>query len=122
MRRDYVDFSYIPEAQLPMHWRLENWNRSLHGSAGSGVSPMFRQYRSSEVYSGSVSKMTCDLADADKIGKAVQKLPTPMLLAINWWYVRPNAPSKAAKGMQCSLAELARYVIDGRALLMERGA
>jgi hypothetical protein len=48
-------------------------------------------------------------------------LPTRCLLAVNWWYVKPVAPSKAAKGMQCSLAELAQSVIDGRALLIERG-
>jgi len=119
--RQYVDFSYIPEAQLPMHWRLVNWERSLRSSAGSGVSPMFRQYRSSEVYSGGGGKLPVDAEDATRVGKAVQTLPTPMLLAVNWWYVKPVAPSKAAKGMQCTLAELARYVIDGRAMLIERG-
>jgi hypothetical protein len=122
MKREYVDFSFIPEHQLGMHWRLVNWERSLRGSAGSGVSPMFRQYRSSEVYSQGGGKMPLDHEDANAVGRAVVALPTPMLLAINWWYVKPVAPSRAAKGMQCSLAELARYVIDGRALLMERGA
>jgi hypothetical protein len=122
MRRDYVDFSYIPEPQLPMHWRLVNWERSLRSSAGSGVSPMFRQYRSSEVYSQGGGKMPLDHEDANVIGRAVVALPTRNLLAVNWWYVKPVAPSKAAAGMQCSLAELARYVIDGRALLIERGA
>jgi len=32
--------------------------------------------------------------------------------------VKPCAPSRAAKGMQCSLAELAQLVIDGRAKLI----
>ena len=118
--RQYVDFSYIPEEQLPMHWRLVNWERSLRGSVGSGVAPMFRQYRSSEVYEQSGGKLPLDHQDAEKVGKAVVALPTGNLLAINWWYVRPVNPSKAAKGMQCSLADLARLVIDGRALLMGR--
>jgi hypothetical protein len=114
MRREFVDFSFIPEHQLGIHWRLANWNRSLHGSTGGAVAPMFRQYRSSEVYSSGGGKLPIDEADATKIGKAVQELPTPNLLAINWWYVKPTSPAKAAAGMQCSIAELARHVIDGR--------
>jgi hypothetical protein len=121
MKRGYVDFAFIPEHQLPMHWRLVNWNRSLHGSAGTGVSPMFRQYRSSEVYSGGAGKLPVDEADATKIGKAVQQLSMHRMLAINWWYVKPNSPAKAALGMQCSIAELAQYVIDGRAALIDAG-
>jgi hypothetical protein len=120
MKRDYVDFSFIPQEQLPMHWRLVNWERSLRGSAGTGVAPMFRQYRSSEVYSEGGGKLPLDHQDAAKVGKAVVALPTPHLLAINWWYVKPNTPTKAAKGMQCSLAELARLVIDGRSMLIAR--
>ena len=120
MKRDYVDFSFIPESQLPMHWRLVNWERSLRGSVGSGVAPMFRQYRSSEVYGQGGGKLPLDHQDAEKIGRAVVALPTGNLLAINWWYVKPNSPAKAAKGLQCSIAELAQLVIDGRALLMAR--
>lgn len=120
MKRDYVDFSYIPQEQLPMHWRLVNWERTLRGSAGTGVAPMFRQYRSSEVYSDGGGKLPLDHQDADIIGRAVVALPTCNLLAINWWYVKPNAPSKAAAGMQCSLSELAQHVINGRALLIAK--
>ena len=81
---------------------------------------MFRQYRSSEVYSQGGGKLPLDQLDADKVGRAVVALPTSNLLAINWWYVKPVTPSKAAKGMQCSLAELAQLVIDGRAKLIQR--
>lgn len=120
MKREYVDFDYIPEHQLPMHWRLVNWSRSVVNSAPSSVSPMFQQYRSSEVYGGGGGKIPFDAKDADIVGKAVVALPTANLLAINWWYVKPCAPSRAAKGMQCTLAQLAQYVVDGRERLIER--
>lgn len=116
--RKYVDFNAIPEDQLPMHWRLVNWSRSVVNGSPSSVAPMFQQYRSSEVYSSGGGKIPFDAVDAGKVGKAVVALPTPNLLAINWWYVKPCAPSRAAKGMQCSFAELAQLVIDGRAKLI----
>jgi hypothetical protein len=120
MRREIVDFGHVPAAQLPIHWRLVNWERSLRSGSGSAVAPMFRQYRSSEVYSQAGGKLPIDEGDATKVGKAVQELPTPNLLAINWWYVKPTSPAKAAAGMQCSIADLARYVVEGREKLIAK--
>lgn len=81
---------------------------------------MFRQYRSSEVYAAPAGKLPIDEKDAHVIGRAVVALPTRNLLAVNWWYVKPTAPNKAAAGLQCTTAELAQAVIEGRSLLMAR--
>ena len=120
MRRDTVDFTTVPEHQWAMDARLENWARSLFGSAGSGASPMFRLYRSSDVHAQAHVSMPYDSHDAIKIAKGVRELPDKHRAAINWAYVTTGAPGKACKAIGCTMAELAQYAIDGRQMLINR--
>ena len=120
MRRDAVDFTTVPEHQWAMDARLENWARSLFGSAGSGASPMFRLYRSSDVHAQAHVSMPYDSHDAIKIAKGVRELPDKHRAAINWAYVTTGAPGKACKAIGCTMAELAQYAIDGRQMLINR--
>lgn len=120
MKRDYVDFSEVPLHQMAIHGRLENWSISCFGRSGSNTSPMFRLYRSDEVWDPSPPSIPVDSADAAKIARAVSALPRPHMLAVNWYYVTRGAPIHGRRSIGCTLAELARYVIDGRQMLINR--
>jgi DNA-directed RNA polymerase specialized sigma24 family protein len=63
-----------------------------------------------------------DKMDAAKIAKAVAALPQTHRSAVNWNYVRPVNPRKAAETIGCGLEELAQFVIDGRQMLINQGA
>ena len=120
MRRDTVDFTTVPEHQWAMDARLENWARSLFGGAGSGASPMFRLYRSSDVHAQAHVSMPYDSHDAIKIAKGVRELPDKHRAAVNWFYVTTGAPGRACKAIGCTMADLAQYAIDGRQMLINR--
>lgn len=120
MQRDSVDFTTVPPQQRDMDLRLENWARSLFSSAGSGASPMFRLYRSSDVHAPAHASMPYDSHDAIKIAKGVRELPEKHRAAINWAYVTTGAPGKACRAIGCTMAELAQYAIDGRQMMINR--
>jgi hypothetical protein len=120
MKRDAVDFHMVPESQLAMHGRLENWAHSLFSSTGSNASPMFRLFRSTDVHATPHVSMPFDSHDAAKIAKGVRDLPVKNRAAINWFYVTTGAPGRACRSIGCTMAELAQLAIDGRAMLVNR--
>lgn len=120
MKRDYVDFSIVPQHQSEMHARLENWAISCFGRAGSNMSPMFRLYRSDEVWDPTPPPIPVDGADAAKIAKGVASLPRPHMLAVNWFYITRGAPIHGRRAIGCTLQDLNRYVVDGRQMLINR--
>jgi hypothetical protein len=119
MKRD-PDFFFVPEKQLAMHARLENWARSCWGGYGTSVHPMFRQYRSAEHWHAPSASVPIDQQDASKIAKGVAMLPEPHMRSLQWWYIKPTSPLRARREIGCTLAGLARYVIDGRQMLINR--
>ncbi len=120
MKRDYVDFHAIPAAQLAMHERLLNWARSCFGGYGNSASPMFRWYRSTEVWIAPAPSIPVDEHDASKIAKGVHALPEKHMRALNWYYVSTGSPLKARKAIGCTFDGLAAFVIDGRQMLINR--
>lgn len=120
MKRDVVDFHAVPENQIAMHERLVNWARAQRSSAGSGCAPMFRQYRSSDQWATPTASSPVDQRDAQRINKAWQQLPTRHRLAVAWHYVTPGSPTKACKAIGCTMEDLARLVVDSRAMLINR--
>jgi DNA-directed RNA polymerase specialized sigma24 family protein len=86
---------------------------------------MFRLYqtparaRGGEVVTGG---MSVDTGDASKVAKAVTALPPPHRAAINWHYVKPVSPRRAAASIGTTLEGLALLVRDGRQMLMNRKA
>lgn len=122
MRRDAIDFHEVSQAHEAIHARLQNWARWCNGRAGSNVSPMFRGYRNREAGDAPpMSFMPVDKLDAAKIAKAVIALPEKHRAAVNWSYVKPVAPMRAARSLAVSLEDLARLVVDGRQMLLNRG-
>ena len=120
MMRELVDFHLVPEHQLAMHSRLENWARSLFGSAGGTTGPMFRLYRSTEVHQAPHVSMPYDSHDAMLIAKGVRELPVQHRASVDWYYVRTGNPGKACRAIGCTMAELAQLAIDARAMLINR--
>jgi DNA-directed RNA polymerase specialized sigma24 family protein len=61
-----------------------------------------------------------DTSDAIKIAKAVVALPAPHRAAVNWSYIKPISPRRAAQAIGTSLEGLALYLRDGRQMLINR--
>ena len=122
MKREQVDFVAVPEHQMPMHIRLDNWGRWCHGSGHAQMSPMFRMYRSTEVFAdGLVSGGACvDIPDAALIAKGVVALPEEHRHALSWYYVNQGSPARACRVIGCGMAHLSRLVIDARQMLANR--
>lgn len=120
--RCYVDFGYVKPAHQKVDEWLVNWARWSMNRQGSGVSPMFRQYRSTDanqVY-GSLSEVPVDALKAADAQKAVSALPTRHRLAISWCYIKRSNPRSAAQSLGESLAGLADLIHDGRQMLVNR--
>lgn len=122
MKRDAIDFHAVPEHQLAMHDRLTNWARAQRSREGQSCAPMFRQYRSSDQWAAPAASSPVDQRDAAKINKAWQQLPGNHRAAVKWHYVTPGSPSKACRAIGCTMDDLARLVVDGRQMLINRKA
>lgn len=120
------DFHAVEEKHAQIHARLQNWARWCNGRGGPTTSPMFRLYvaparaRGGEIHFGGGAPV--DKMDAARIAKAVIALPESHRHAINWSYVKPVNPPRAAREIGCTLEGLALLVRDGRQMLLNRGA
>ena len=125
MKTKVVDFHAVEDKHADIHKRLLNWGRWCNGSGMPVMSPMFRLYiapaRARGDYGGALG-LPVDTGDAAKIAKAVVALPAPHRAAINWSYVKPVSPRRAAKAIGTSLEGLALYLRDGRQMLVNRKA
>lgn len=124
MKRDAVDFHQVPEHQEAMHCRLLNWARAQRNEQRPQSSPMFEQYRSSDQWATPSVSMPVDQRDAARINAAWQQLPTKHRAALKWHYINPpreGSPTKACKAIGCTMEDLARLVVDGRSMLINRG-
>jgi hypothetical protein len=121
LKREAVDFFLVPDKQIAIHIRLENWARSCWGGFGTSVSPMFRQYRSAEHWQGPTApSMPIDRIDASTIAKEVRKLPEPHMRALNWYYIGNPNEKRTRQDIGCTRTALAQYVLDGRTMLINR--
>jgi hypothetical protein len=119
--RDHVDFVLVPEHQVALHVRLENWGRWCHGSGHAQMSPMFRMYRSSETFAGlQTAGSAVDIPDAVLVAKGVIALPEDHRHAMSWYYVNQGSPARACRVIGCGMTHLARLVIDGRTMMINR--
>ena len=118
--RGGVDFHAVPPHQAEIHARLLNWARWCRGKPTSHTSPMFRGYRSSEVWAAPETGEPVNVLDAAKIARAVVDLPEKHRDATQWHYVHPVAPIRVCRALEVSYEGLAHLVIEGRALLITR--
>lgn len=116
-----VDFHYVEEKHTQIHTRLENWARWCNGSGAPSTSPMFRLYIAPARARGAEntwSGIGVDGMDASRLAKYIAKLPEPHRKALQWSYVKPINPRRAAQEMGTSLEGLALLVRDGRQMLV----
>lgn len=124
MKTKEIDFHAVEEKHRAIHARLENWARWCNGSPVREINPMFRLYIAPARARGDYGAASClpiDRQDAARIAKAVIALPAPHRAAINWSYIKPVSPRRAAQALATSLDGLALYVRDGRQMLINRG-
>lgn len=117
-----VDFEAVPEQQLQMHGRLCNWARWCRGRPMGNVAPIFRLYRSTDVHAGHSAAVPVDGIDASRIARGVSALPEKHRHGLQWFYVHPVAPTRAARSLGLTMSALAELVVDGRTMLINRGA
>lgn len=117
--RASVDFHAVPQAQVAIHERLENWARWCHNSGGRAVQPMFRLYRSSEQWQAPEVRVV-DSLDAQRVQKGVSSLPECHRKAVAWCYVQRTNPRRAAVSLAVTMEGLALLVKDGRTMLINR--
>lgn len=122
MKRYEIDFNLVPDRQVQMHIRLsEDWKAYCHGGTGSAVSPMFRQYRSSDVYEPAPSKPHGDPVAGAKLNTAIIALPGEKYrLALQWAYITEGPPIKARRQIGCTLDGLYELICDARTMLINR--
>jgi hypothetical protein len=84
---------------------------------------MFRRAISPEHWRhyGSETIVPVDRVDARRIGLGVYHLPDPHRVALQWYYVQRTSIMAARRALACTTQALARYVVDGRTMLVNRG-
>ena len=118
VKTEPIDFCVIAPKHEAIHKRLENWSAWCKGGVGaSGASPMFRLYRPDNFERHPIIDPV-DGTDAQRIAKAMVKLPVKHRVALNWFYVKPIGPLKVCKTLGLSLEGLAEHVTDGRQMLI----
>lgn len=123
--RTTIDFHAVEEKHHAIDARLRNWGRWLHGSEPPSISPMFRMYRSTARARGAEhtwATSSVDGPDAARIGRYVGLLPMDHRRALNWCYVKPVNPRRAAQELGVTLDELARLLRNARQMMVNRGA
>lgn len=120
MKRDDIDFHAVLAHHEAIHARLEDWAKWCKPPPRSECSPMFRQYRSSEVHEGATPALKLNTLDCQKIEKAVSQLETQQARALRWSYVTKRSPVMACRSIGCTLVELVQLVELGRQTLVDR--
>lgn len=120
----YVDFSEIAPQHREIDERCANWARWAVTNTRTMVLPMFRLYRSDEHWDEERAQKPTpiDPIDAQRIEKAVSKLPDKHRTAIRWCYIVRNQPLKMCKALGVSRRGLAYLVWESRVMLLNRRA
>ena len=115
-----VDFAHVPPEQETVHRRLENWAQWVRVRPPRGaVHPMWHQVLSSRQWDTHPQIRTeVDLADAQRLERAVVGLPDKQRSALRWYYVRRAGPAAAALSLSVTTAELSDLVKAGRAAVI----
>lgn len=116
----HVDFHLVPAQQFAMDGRLRNWGTWCNSRAAASSSPMFRLSASDQWGRRPGAGLSLDRSDAIVIARAVTALPEAHAASLNWYYVKPVSPRRAAEALGVSFEGLAALVIDARQMLINR--
>lgn len=122
MRRDAVDYFLVPDGQLEIHSRLEDWARWVKVRPhGWQVAPMFRQYRSKAwQWEAPVVRAQLNIPEALEIERTVSALPDKHRTALRWCYVICSGPSAVCRDLGVSKSGLATLISEGRQMVVNR--
>jgi DNA-directed RNA polymerase specialized sigma24 family protein len=123
-RDDAIDYFLVPDRQLGIHGRLEDWARWVRvRPSGWQVAPMFRQYRSkSWQWHTPELRAAVNIPEAVAMEKAVSLLPEKHREAIRWCYVFGGGPVVMARRLAVTKEGLMELIHAGRCMLMNRSA
>jgi DNA-directed RNA polymerase specialized sigma24 family protein len=116
-----VDFNHVEEKHAEIHRRLEEWAIWVKPRSASWVQPMFRQFRSADVWVAPEARGFVDAIAAQAVEKAVTALPDAHRSAVQWCYVFRTGPLKMCRALGVNREGLAMLVRDGRQMLVNRG-
>lgn len=118
-----TDIAKVPQHQMQIHERLENWRRYVSSNARAWfVQPMFRQAKTPRQHEEDLYiPMPIDTQDGHILEKAVSALPEKHRAVIRWYYVFPYVPENKIR-RECGLTRemLAQIAIDARNMLHNR--
>lgn len=117
-----VDYSLVDPGHAEIDRRLVNWARWLVSGRGQDVHPMFRGFVSSEQWGPVTHSVPLDPLDAQRIEKAVQKLPEKHRAAVRWSYVFRTSPLRMARKLGESMEGLRVLVVQSRTMLLNNTA
>ena len=122
MKRDDIDFHRVAALHQATHERLLNWARCVSQSSSTGsCQPMFRQYRSTEVWHTKIVGVAPDTIDGMRIEKEVAKLPEKHAHATRWCYVFPwRDERKVCRILAVTRDGLQGLITDSRSMLRNR--
>lgn len=125
MRRDSIDFHEVRPQHIKVHESLLNWARYVDGGRRQswGIQPMFKHYRSTDVWVDLTPQIPIDRLAGSAMEKAVSFLPESHKLAIRWSYVysRWVPVFRVCRALGVRQDTLNELVHDGRSMLKNRG-
>ena len=117
-----IDFHTVLPHHHDIDGRLRNWGIWCNSTKAASTAPMFRlavatisTRREQQAQPNGI-----DRSDAVVIARAVTALPERHAGAINWCYVKPVSPRRAAESIGVSIEGLAQLLHDGRQMLINR--
>jgi len=120
MTKAPIDFNACSIAHEPMDARLKNWASWVRPRASSWVHPMWRGFKSNEIWTGPTASVPLDPLDAQALEKGVSALPEQHRFAVRWCYVYGGQPRKAAQHVGETLEGLQVLIVNARAMLINR--
>jgi hypothetical protein len=122
VKREHPDFHAVRPEHRSIHADLLNWCRVVRDSQDhSPPQPMFRHYRSTEVWVASDPQIPTDTQAGWRMEKHVRNLPEKHREAIRWHYIRRKLPPiRQARKLAVSMLVLCQLVHDGRSMLKNR--
>lgn len=115
--QEFVDFNHVPDRQLEIHARLENWARWVRvRPQGWQTQPMFRAFRVSRQWDAAphIPQLINSL-DGLLIERVVSVMPDKHKAALRWFYVFPSLHAKAMqRNLGLTEAGLQQMLLDAR--------
>lgn len=115
------DFHFVPEDQIAIDKRLENWAAFVRVKNFSWVSPIWKLGKSNgRQWHEPEFRLQCDTLDGMVIERAVGQLPDIHRSSLRWAYVYKHHPAKFCQQHGLSKNALAQIISDGRRMLINR--